>query len=423
MGVTATRDSNRLSCGPRDKTVASRRSASIMDGDILVVLFSNNVRIAIMFRGGIFVIFAAFMIVGTAGTASAQSDEIFRIYNIDTGTGYDLGRGFDILTSTPRNQCVVIQEAIAHPELGPESVVFRSYRIESSQQLDKALGISASASIKLGVGSGTASSSYSDSLSISSYTLNYVVDGSVRQKGKSIKVQDLQDRYKRLLSSGNSDGYRRFRTICGDGYIAEMPVGGDFKAVIQITTNSRSEAQALSVSLGGSYAAVSGAASFSNAVKKAAETNEVRIWSYRRGGDGPVPITPDEIATRAANLPVDVKQAPTPLQVAVYSYLGILDDPMLPLATFSERAVQIERLASLSAKARDQLSDVQYIISHPAQFFGQPSDIIQLTNEQNALIEFRKLVSDRADQCIQVDGMCVVDNFVVPTPLARPARR
>jgi hypothetical protein len=376
-----------------------------------------------MCRRGAFAIFAAFVFAGLTNSTFAQSDDIVRIYDLDTLTGFDLGRGFDILTSSPRNQCVVIQETVDHPEQGPESVIFRSYRVENSQQLDKALAISASASISVGVGSGSVSSSYSESLAISSYTLNYVVEGSVRHKGKSVKVQDLQDRYKRLLSSGNSEAYRRFRSICGDGYIAEMPVGGDFKAVVQITTNSRSESQALSISLGGSYSALSGAASFSNAVKKAAQTNEVRIWNFRRGGEGPVPITPDEIATSAANLPVNVKQAPVPLQAAVYSYLGILDDPMLPLATFSERAAQIEKLASISARARDQLSDVNYIISHPAQFFGQPTDILQLTNEQNALISFRQSVSIRADQCIRADGLCVVDDFSIPTPLARPARR
>ncbi|RVH37815.1 hypothetical protein [Sinorhizobium meliloti] len=354
---------------------------------------------------------------------AAQEDEIFQIYDLDSTTGFDLGQGFDVLTGAPRGRCVEVQETVNHDELGPGSVSFRSYRIENSQQLDKALGISASASIKMGIASASTSISYSSTLSLSSYTLNYVVESSVRRKGKSIRVQDLQERYKKLLASGNPDAYRRFRAICGDGYISEMPVGGDFKAVIQIATNSQKEAETIGASIGGSYAAFSGAASFSNAIKKASETNEVRIWSFRRGGEGPVSITADDIASSAANLPVAVKEAPSPLQVAVVNYLGVVDDPMLPLATFTERAAKIRLLASLSAKARDQMADAQYIIDHPSQFFGQPADVFDLAAEQQALANFRQLVSARADECIKADGQCVTDDLLVPLPIARPARR
>lgn len=355
--------------------------------------------------------------------ALAQEDDIFQVYDLQDTTGYDLGRGFDVLTASPRGECVVVQATDKHDEFGPASVNFRSYRIENSQQLDKALGISVSASIKLGVGSADASASYSQSLSLSSYTLNYVVEASVRRKGKSIKVQDLQDRYKKLLFSGNPEAYRRFRAICGDGYISEMPVGGDFKAVIQITTSSQKESETVAASMGGSYSIFSGAASFSNAVKKASETNEVRIWSFRRGGEGPVPITADDIASSAANLPVSTKDSPAPVQIAVINYIGVIDDPMLPMATFTERSAKIRFLGSLSAKARDQMADTQYIIDHPKQFFGQPDDIFELNAELEMLNDFRKLVSARADECVKADGYCVTDDLVVPLPIVRPARR
>jgi hypothetical protein len=357
------------------------------------------------------------------GHGMAQEDAIFKIYDIDSTTGLDLGRGFNILTLSPRNQCVVIQKTVEHPEYGPSEVAFRSYRIENSEQLDKALGVSASASASWGVASGSASASFSSAISVSSYSLSYVVDSSVQRKGPSVQVQDLQERYRKLLASGNPDAYRRFRAICGDGYIAEMPMGGIFKAVIHISTKSRAESEAISASLSASYAGISGAASLTSSLKELAKTNEVEIWSLRKGGEGPVAITPDEIAKSAAELPVSAKAAPVPLQVAVFSYLGVLDDPMLPLETFSERAAQIERLASLSAAVRDQWSDAKYILEHPAQFYGQPEDVIKLTDEIQALVNFRLLVSARAEDCVRSDGSCLVDDLSVPIPTARPARR
>ncbi|PDT20050.1 hypothetical protein [Rhizobium hidalgonense] len=357
------------------------------------------------------------------GAEASGQDDIFQIYDLQDTTGYDLGRGFDVLTASPRGQCVVVGAIEDHVEFGPVGVNFRSYRIENSQQLDKVLGISASASIKFGVGSANASASYSSSVSLSSYTLNYVVEASVRRKGKSVQVQDLQERYKKLLFSGNPNAYRRFRAICGDGYISEMPVGGDFKAVIQITTSSQKESEQVAASMGGSYSIFSGAASFSSAVKKVSETNEVRIWSFRRGGEGPVPITADDIASNAANLPVSVKDAPAPVQIAVINYIGVVDDPMLPMATFTERAAKINLLGSLSAKARDQSADARYILDHPNQFFGQPSDLFELNAELAALNDFRKLVSARADECVNSEGYCMTDDLTVPLPIARPARR
>ncbi|TXM94944.1 hypothetical protein [Methylobacterium sp. WL116] len=350
-------------------------------------------------------------------------DNVFVVYDIASTTGIELGRGYDTLTGTPRSNCVDIQKRNEPSGIGPDSVTFHAYRVENSSQLDKSLGISASASIKIGIGSGSASSSYTKEMSVSSYSLSYVVESAVRQKGPSIDVQDLQNRYKVLLNSKKEDAYRRFRMICGDGFISEMPTGGDFRAVVQIATNSQKANESTAASLGGSYGTTAAAGSFANAVKKAAQSSEVRLWSFRRGGDGPVPITADDIASSAANLPTLARQSPAPVQIAVMNYIGVLDDPTLPLPTFIERSSSIAGLARMSSKARDQISDVRYILDNPEQFYGQTSDIFQLNNELNALVSFREVVSARADQCMLLDGGCVIGDLSVPSPLARPARR
>lgn len=364
-----------------------------------------------------------FWTMGAELPAFAQEDDTFRIYNIENTTGLDLGRGFDILTGAPRAECIEPSEIVDHPEFGPDTVEFRSYRIENSRQLDKALGISASASISMGVASASASASYSNALSVSSYGLNYVVESSIRQKGKSLLASSLKEPFKKLVASGRPEMLSRFRTICGDGYITEMPKGGEFKAIIQIATNSRAETETMAASIGGSYAAASGAASFTSAMKKVASTNEIRIWSFRRGGEGAVPITADEIATAAANLPVNVAHMGAPLQVAVFSYTTVLDDPTVDLGTFSVRTAQIEKLANLSAEARNQLSDAQFIMDHPSQFYSVPTDLPQLAQEAKDLADFRLLIQQRAEVCIKSDGLCYLDDLVPPAQTARPARR
>jgi hypothetical protein len=121
-----------------------------------------------------------------------------------------------------------------------------SSRILRSAQ---ALGMSASANFHGGAGSASASATFSNSLNVESYSLSYIVDTYLTAKGPSLRDVALKPKYLRLLKSGKLD---RFRELCGDGYIGEFIVGGEFKALIQIHTASRAERQVLSASVSAS---------------------------------------------------------------------------------------------------------------------------------------------------------------------------
>ena len=168
-----------------------------------------------------------------------------------------------------------------HPEFGPNSVSFRSVRIENSEQLDKSLGVSASASVNAGYAGGSASAAYSNSLSVSSYSLSYLVEVAVAGKGNSIRDVKLKDQFRKLISTGNDAAIARFRAVCGDGYIGEFTMGGGFQSFVQIHTRSATENEKIAASLSASYGMASGAASFSNALKKVAQSNEFASLVYR----------------------------------------------------------------------------------------------------------------------------------------------
>src|SRR5262249_40719819 len=133
-----------------------------------------------------------------------EEDPLFRVTRVETSAGFEIGRGYDVLTGKPRADCVDRSVVEKHPEFGPSSVSFRSIRIENSEQLDKALGISASASVNAGYASAGGSASFSNSLLVNSYALSYLVEVAVTGRGNSIRDVKLKEPYQKLISSGNN---------------------------------------------------------------------------------------------------------------------------------------------------------------------------------------------------------------------------
>ncbi|WP_157386334.1 hypothetical protein [Rhizobium leguminosarum] len=353
----------------------------------------------------------------------AQEDELFRTVPLDNNVGFEVGRGYDILKGNPRADCVDRSVVQDHPSFGPNSATFHSTRIENSEQLDRALSVSASASVQAGSWGGSASAAFSNSLSVTSYGLTYLVSSEVDGKGDSIRDVKLKDRYLKLISSGKASSLARFRDICGDGYIGEFTMGGLFQAVVQIHTRSQAETESLAATVGASFTMASGSASFSSSLKKIATTNEVKIWTFQRGGAGPIPLTPDEMAAKAAALPDSVKSAATPTQAAIFSYIMLLEDPDLPLIDFTKRERAFSYLSERLRTARDQEADLQYILDHPNEFYFSPADLPRLANERRDLDDFRTVIEAQAQACAENAGDCTINEIPMPVPTSRPARR
>jgi len=351
------------------------------------------------------IFFSASVIAVCITDAFAQSDSLFRVVPLEDATGFELGRGYDILTGSPRGDCIERTVIQNNSNFGPNSVSMRSARTESSEQLNKFLGISASASASFGGYGGSASASYSNSLAVSKYSLTYAVDVSVVRKGDSVRDANLKSKYIELIKSGRDDAILRFHDLCGDGFIDEMQVGGRLQALIQIHTNSQSDTEAVAASLSGSFGGVaSGSASLAQSLTQASQSHEVKIWTFQKGGSGPIPLTPDELASRAAALPDLVKAAPNPIGVAIFSYTTILDDLTLPVDDFAQREGTISQLSNLINSARDQQADAQYIFDHPSEFESAPADIPKLATEILRLRSYQDTIAKLAGACLASSG-------------------
>jgi hypothetical protein len=353
----------------------------------------------------------------------AQEDPLFRTVALPSTAGFEIGRGFDILTNRPRADCVERSIVEDHSDIGPNIVSFEAIRVENSKELASALGLSASASLKSGLFGGSATASFASNMSVDSYSLTYVVDARIKSKGESLLDVRLKKKYADLIKSGNIDSMERFRLICGDGYISEFVTGGGFQSIITISTSSKTEKERLSASLSASYSLASGSASFNQEISEISKTNRVEIRSLQRGGSGTIPLTPDEISEKIKSLPDSVAASPSPMEAVVFSYILLLDDPSIPLVDLSEREVALTYLSDLATRARDQQANAQYILDHPSEFYSKPDDIPLLAQEIGELTSYREHILRRADECINSGGVCEAISVELPLPTVRPARR
>lgn len=357
------------------------------------------------------------------GPLLADDDPLFRVVAISDATGFEVGRGYDVLKENPRGDCVDRTIVQTHPTFGPSNISFRSNKVENSAELDRSLGLSASASVQGMSWGGSASASYSSTLAVSSYNLVYVVDVQVRSKGDSIRDVKLKEQYLKLVSGGKSPSLERFRAICGDGYIGEFAMGASFHAVIQIETRSKAESESIAASVGASVGMASGAAAFSSTLKQASKTNKVTVLILQQGGSGPIPVTPDELTARAASLPDAARASSVPIQAAVFSYITLMEDPNIPFMDLAGRENALHQLSLKAQAARDQQADAQYIFDHPSEFYSASVDIPRLAAEINSLIDYRKALIAAASACVRDAGTCESVDVPMPAPTVRPARR
>ena len=250
-----------------------------------------------------------------------------------------------------------------------------------------------------------------------------LASSSLNSNGDRLRDVALLPQYEKILKGSDPSRFSRFRNLCGDGYVGELIGGGEFNAVINIETSSTAEREAISASIGGSYMAFSGSAEFSKTVQAATSGKDVRIYSFRRGGNGtPIAITLNDISTQASQLPQLVKDSAVPLRATIYSYLTLLGDPNIDFQNFSVRESSINELADKNFQIDERISELSYIINHPKEFQTDPFDLPKLTKELAETKKIKSLLYLAANECFRNAGVCKKIDFALPNITVRPAR-
>ncbi|MDF3069979.1 MAG: hypothetical protein K0R38_5580 [Polyangiaceae bacterium] len=294
--------------------------------------------------------------------------------------GFFPGRGYFLNADSVASDCLVPAGYTSGGVLtieprraaftGGQEVSFALSKVESSQEIQDRLSITASASAKFLVAGGDAKFSFAEETKTSETSVILIASLLVRNTAWTVPAGvKLSDDAKALLQTAN---FARFRERCGDAFLQSYTTGGEFYAAIEITTSSKEEKQAISSSIKGNYFTVSGSAEFSKELQKIAQNSSTVVRSFQLGGkeiDTAPCRTVACVAERLVQFTTAVAKAPVVLsaQTAPYSVLAMPSDAVSPLditvSLDTQRDINFQRNAT-----RDSLTKFLEVQSHPERY-------------------------------------------------------
>jgi hypothetical protein len=224
--------------------------------------------------------------------------------------------------------------------------------------------------------------------SSSTFVVAHMVINNTIQRGKNFKVKsDLQN----LLNT--PDGVDTFNKAFGDAFVRAHIGGGEFYAVMRVTSVDSKTETDLSVTLQadvqGGVAGGSFNGKLDTANSDAKTQSEFSVQYYQKGGVGGeesgATLSVDEIKARLKAFPDAVKNHPFPYFIEVASY----DTIPLPLGTKEQQEDFLLALADADSKKLDYLqkhNDCEFAFEHP-EYFSDPPPKPQLLQASSTYLQ------------------------------------
>jgi molybdopterin-guanine dinucleotide biosynthesis protein A len=194
--------------------------------------------------------------------------------------GYDVGVGADVASGSPMNS-PVISEATPVDLAAGSTIDIQIQRINSTQELERALAVDAEASYGCGSFGPSMSARFSFSKDSKVQSSSLFMTVTVRVQLEFLSVDTPRLTYKAAEVIANPE---LFEARYGNMFVRGIGRGGLFVGVLRIDTGSSEESMKISAELEGSYGLFTAEAKtkFSEVQKK--YKNEVFIRQYQEGG-------------------------------------------------------------------------------------------------------------------------------------------
>jgi len=208
-----------------------------------------------------------------------------------------LSQGVNTFNGDTRNKCV------DGTYQAPTSLAGSGYRFEvklikSEEDFSREVGVAVSGSTSIGIVNLDASARYNNSVSISA-TSDYLM---VRIKVDGARIpfepEKLTDAAKLRANK------RSFFLYCGNSFVSEVELGGDFVAIMEFAANSQTERTDVQANLRAATAASSLNAEFKTSVQNAQKKSSMHATILRRGtGDAVPEVSIDKLIEYAREFP------------------------------------------------------------------------------------------------------------------------
>jgi hypothetical protein len=310
--------------------------------------------------------------------------------------GMDYGMGVKTSSAAPMALGVAGAPA-AIPEAAGGEAVFHLSRIQTTEELENHLNISADASGGIGMFSASARFDFARDCKVQTSSLVLLIYAT-----ETLAWKQINDPVLSSIADAAQHDLDAFAARFGDAFVRGMWTGGQFFGVIRIDTRSEESRQNIEMALGGSYGVFSGEAhtKLVDAAKK--ETASIYVDAYWEGGlVTTLPTTPDNMLAAMDEWEKTVSTKPVPYFVSLVPYVIAGGPQPADEADLEHQLDVLKRCAKLRSQTLDKLNLVDYIRdpSHASEFqvnSGGP-DLAQLSQ---ALSEDLELIAAAASNAL-----------------------
>jgi hypothetical protein len=298
--------------------------------------------------------------------------------------------------------------------------------VNSHEELQRSLGMAFEAQGRYGIYSASLKAQFSEQTnfnSTSTFLLARAVISNSLRRGKNFRVTPAAQA---LLDSNR---FTEFKTAFGDSFVRGLQTGGEFYAVVRITSVSTSKqtelAAALHAEANGLIAAGSFSAKFTEAQSSSSTRSEYTATMYQKAGSGAQmspTVTIAEVLERYKKFPEIVAVAPAAYETEVATY----DTLPLPVPTPEEQEAFLLALADVREKKLRYIqirNDLEFAKQNPSFYEGLPSEDVLVS----AITGYTKLINASLQHAIQLSrgGMVpprLFDPSALTPPLAEPGQ-
>jgi len=322
--------------------------------------------------------------------------------------GYDFGVGAVLATGSPMGK-VVTGDATPVENAAGATVNFEVQRIQSTEELEEALGIDAEASYGSGSFGASVSArfSFAEKAKIHNESLFMLIKTEVKLEEMSIDDPKLTDSAKALVESPGpfSDRY-------GNMFVRGIGRGGLFVGTIRIETESSEQSQEIAAELKGSYGLFSAEVKANYEKLQTNRKISTYINMYHEGGPPDLKITdltnPLQLLDNANAFIDSFKDRESAKNVAVpyAAYLApiaIAEGPVpLDAAVLQFAQDVLVECAKARSRVLDKVNLLEYILDNETRF--EFTDRVKPTALSEALANFQgelRLIAQCASTAIR----------------------
>lgn len=347
--------------------------------------------------------------------------------NIPYAQGMDYGMGVNLLNGDIAGRAVDPGDITGPVQAGGQTVHYNIIRITSFEELYSSIGISVEASGHYGLFSASGKFSYAKEAKFNSQATFLVARCVVENAFTQAENPQIKPDATELIQQGKVD---KFQQRYGDGFVRGIQAGGEFFAVISITSDEQEEQESISAALqakyGGLFASVDVNVNLDSVTKTKVVNSEVSVSTYQKGGVGDQQSFTSDVEAVMARLktfPAQIKDNPVPydVQVASYDTLALPAGPN-PIDIQAQKDALVD-YARIQLTLLAKRNDIEFLQLHSDLFVTPPTNDI-LTQWQEFITDQLNQLTRQASKCADNPvGGCDLFAFKLPPDYFMPERK